>query len=95
MERWARALAADHEEIERVGYFGSYARGDAGVGSDLDVVMVLKAAAAPWERRAAEWDTTSLPVPVDLIVYTRVEWEGLDRNTRFGRMLQAEVRWVV
>lgn len=93
--RWGRALAAEHEEILRIGYFGSYARGDAGVGSDLDVVMVVVDSDEPWERRASRWDTTSLPVPVDLIVYTRQEWVDLDRDSRFGRMLTDETRWVV
>ncbi len=77
-----------------VGLFGSYARGDAGVGSDLDVVLVVSDSEVPWESRASSWDTTSLPVPVDLLVYTRREWSALDRDTRFGRMLAEETRWV-
>src|SRR5256885_999234 len=37
---WAEE-AARIPELVRVGYFGSYARGDWGVGSDLDVVLVV------------------------------------------------------
>ena len=94
LEGWARTLAEEHAEILRVGYFGSYARGDAGVGSDIDIVMVVAATSQPWERRAASWDTTSLPVPADLLVYTEAEWEAIDRTSRFGRVLSEETRWL-
>jgi hypothetical protein len=45
------------------------------VGSDLDVVILVSATDTPWERRAAEWDLTDLPVPADVLVYTVEEWE--------------------
>ena len=38
---WAQAEAKRHPELQRLGYFGSYARGDWGVGSDLDLVAVV------------------------------------------------------
>ena len=37
---WAAQVAADHPGLERVGLFGSYGRGDAGVGSDLDLLLI-------------------------------------------------------
>ena len=86
---------ATHPEVLRLGYIGSYARGDWGVGSDLDMIMVVKGTDAPWELRAAAWDTTSLPVPVDLIVYTAAEWEALDSGTRFGSVLRDEIEWLL
>lgn len=36
VRRWAKKYGENKPEVERIGYFGSYARGDAGVGSDLD-----------------------------------------------------------
>lgn len=36
--RWAQKVAREHPEMVRIGYFGSYARGNWGVGSDLDFV---------------------------------------------------------
>jgi len=80
--------------VVRVGYFGSYARGEAGVGSDIDLVVVVEDAAEPWPRRVARWNTTSLPVPAELVVYTRAEWEALDAESRFARTLREETRWV-
>lgn len=80
--------------MNRIGFFGSYARGDWGVGSDLDLVIVVESSKECFERRAAQWDTTSLPVPVDLQVYTEEEWRNLDRKRRFTKVLEEETVWV-
>lgn len=94
VREWARSLADRHPDILRVGYFGSYARGDWGVGSDVDIVIVVEQSDVPFARRAAQWDTTSLPVPADVLVYTEEEWERLDPAAAFGRVMREEVRWV-
>jgi hypothetical protein len=79
---WADREAPRHPGLLRLGYFGSYARGDAGVGSDLD-------------RRALGWDLSDLPVPAELLVYTRQEWERHQQEGgRFARTLQQEARWL-
>lgn len=57
----------------QIGYFGSYARGDWGVSSDPDLVIILESSEQPFERRSAEWDTTELPAPADVLVYTKGE----------------------
>ena len=93
---WAAALKATRSDVLRVGYFGSYARGDWGVGSDLDLVVVLTACGEPPLRRGLGFDTISgFPVPVDLLVYTQDEWRRLEAaQAPFVRRLNAEVRWV-
>src|SRR5207237_604666 len=85
---WAEAEAAARPEVERIGYFGSYARGNWGVGSDLDVVVVVDSSDEPFMRRALAWRPESLPVLVDLLVYTTAELP------RIG-MLRENVVWVV
>jgi len=91
---WAEEAARIRPELVRVGYFGSYARGDWGVGSDLDVVLIVAGADLPFARRPVAWDLTRLPVPVDSLVYTQDEWRGLDPASRFTRVLAREVVWV-
>jgi len=92
---WAQAEAKRHPELQRLGYFGSYARGDWGVGSDLDLVAVVDRSSEPFERRSLTWDATNLPVPAELVVYTGDEWENLKRKGgRFIRMLERDVVWV-
>lgn len=94
LRQCAEETAQRRPALVRVGYFGSYARGDWGVGSDLDVVLVVARDGLPFARRAAAWDLTSLPVPADVLVYTEKEWRGLDPGGRFARMLAREVVWV-
>lgn len=77
LRRWADQTSRTHPEITRVGYLGSYARGNWGVGSDLDVVVVVRSSDKPFIERSAAFDTNSLPVPVDLLVYTEDEFEHL------------------
>ena len=85
--RWAEDLRRAEASVVAVGYFGSYARGDWGVGSDLDVVIVVDDSPEPFERRAARWDATGLPVPADVLVYTSAEWRRMSGRLR-------EVVWV-
>jgi predicted nucleotidyltransferase len=37
--RWAAQQISDHPDLVAVGVFGSYGRGTAGVGSDLDLLL--------------------------------------------------------
>ena len=92
---WAVSEARKHSKLLRLGYFGSYARGDAGVGSDLDLIAIVERSAEPFERRSLTWDLNALPVPADLLVYTRREWQRLHRQSqKFARMLKTQVVWV-
>lgn len=74
---WAHHVASTGVDVCAIGFFGSYARGDWGVGSDLDMVVVVKDACDSAEQRSLAFDVTSLPVPVDLLVYTESEWDRL------------------
>jgi predicted nucleotidyltransferase len=45
-----RQVAA-YPDLEAVGVFGSYGRGDAGVGSDMNLLLILHSCDLPvWER---------------------------------------------
>ena len=94
VRRWAENVVEQRQDVVRVGYFGSYARGDWGVGSDLDLIIVVERSDQPFERRAATWDTLELPVPADVLIYTNAEWQSLDRQGRFYQTVMREARWV-
>ena len=91
---WANTAAQSREEVRRIGYFGSYARGDWGVGSDLDVIIIVESSQRPFERRAAAWDLSEFPVPVDVLVYTEKEWQSLVQQGRFASSVLNEVVWI-
>lgn len=91
---WAKRIAARRGEVVRVGYFGSYSRGDWGVGSDVDVLVLVRASQTPFERRGVLWDALDLPVHADVLVYTLSEWASLDAKGRWRKTLEDEVVWV-
>jgi len=95
VREWAAEVARSHPEVRAIGYIGSYARGDWGVGSDLDLVILVADSSLPFHRRGAEFDTGPLPVPADVFVYTLEEWQSLQREgRRFYRTAVDEAVWV-
>lgn len=93
VREWAGEVGRSRPEAVRIGYFGSYARGDWGVGSDVDLVVLLDRCDEPLIQRAARWDTNRLPVPADVLVYTLEELQRA-QDSGFGRKLTSEVVWV-
>ena len=91
---WAAEVARADERILRVGYFGSYARGNWVVGSDVDIVLVLGETSEPFERRALAYDAGALPVPADVLVYTVGEWERMASEGGLPRTVARDVVWV-
>lgn len=88
-------LAQRHPALERFGSFGSYARGDRGVGSDADLLAIVSHADLPFAQRPLEFDVGGLAVPADLLVYTQLEWQtALRAGSPFVRRFQAETIWV-
>ena len=94
LKKWAEKLVKSRPDVLRIGYFGSYARGDWGVGSDLDLIIIVKRSLNPFEMRAGEFDTLELPVPADALVYTRDEWQSLSKTRKFFQTLEQEAAWV-
>lgn len=91
---WALRQAARCPGLRAVGLIGSYARGDWGVGSDADVIVLVEECADPFERRSRGWDCRSLPVAADVLVYTVDEFAALDRRSGFGCAVERDVVWV-
>lgn len=92
---WVKNIKNYHPEIIRVGYFGSYARGDWGVGSDLDLIVIIIGSFQLQKKETLNWDLNKLSVPVDLFVYTKEEWEVLKENKgRFYQTLMREAIWL-
>jgi len=87
LNKWVKTLKKN-SSILKIGYFGSYAEGNFGVGSDLDIVIIIKETKTPFIYRAKDFDTTSFCVDVDLLVYTPEEWQKLKAS------FKNKVKWI-
>ena len=77
---WAVRMAAEHRGLELVGVFGSYGRGEAGVGSDLDLLLI--------------WPLAELPLSCDALVLTPAEHADLLANgSAMAAALARDNRW--
>lgn len=95
ISKWIEQLAQTNPALVAAGYFGSYARNDAGVGSDLDVVIILKDSDLPFECRYNTWDFNAIPVPVEAQIYILEEWNNLHKQQpRYYRTLVEETCWL-
>lgn len=96
VRRWAENVVQYQAGVLGIGYFGSYARGDWGVGSDLDLLIIVKHSELPFERRNTGWKVDQLPVPADVLIYTKSEWQALgERQGRFYSTAMREAVWVL
>ena len=92
---WAAAQQAQTPSLQRVGLFGSYGRGTAGVGSDLDLLLVDASAEGPQHQRLLRWPLEQLPLSCDALVLTPMELEELlASGSRMALELQRDLRWL-
>jgi hypothetical protein len=93
--RWQKKKMATSPEIIQLGYFGSFAKDNWGVGSDLDLIVIIKDSSVPFERRPLAWDVDTLPVPTDILIYTMKEWQDmLQEGGKFVDMIEKEAVWL-
>lgn len=79
----AARLRAEHPEVVRVLWFGSWVTGRPTPGSDVDLCLILSASDKPLRDRAADFLPVGFPVGIDLFAYTQAELERL-RETSPG-----------
>lgn len=95
VRRWAATLGDQRPGLRRVGVFGSYGRGDAGVGSDLDLLLVDARACGLQRERLAELPLEELPLSCDALVLTPAEHDQLlAGDSRMARELDRDTRWL-
>lgn len=93
LKHWVEKIVKSQAGIVQIGYFGSFAKGNWGVGSDLDLVIIVDRTDKSFEMRSGLFDTLELPVPVDILVYTFEEW-NLNHTNKFFQTLDNEAVWV-
>jgi predicted nucleotidyltransferase len=82
VRREAERLAAEAAAlgVERVVLFGSLARGEPGLASDLDLLVVWDTSLDFLERTVALYRRLGPRVAVDLLVYTPKEMEKMSQQ---------------
>ena len=70
---YARSLRLAHPEIASIRWFGSRVRGDATVGSDVDLCIIVRESSRPRRERVEDYLPRSFPVGLDLYVPTIAE----------------------
>ncbi|MBX6422283.1 nucleotidyltransferase domain-containing protein [Thermosulfurimonas sp. F29] len=58
------------------------------MGSDLDVVVLVRETGRPFPERRRDFPAEDLPVPVDLVVYSLEEWRRMKGRLRW------KIRWL-
>lgn len=94
VRNWAENNIRKRRDIVQIGYFGSYANCNWGVGSDIDILIILENSDKPFIYRGSEWDTGSLPVPADVLVYTKEEWTHLCLRSEFYKRVLKKIIWI-
>jgi UTP:GlnB (protein PII) uridylyltransferase len=95
VREWAARVAVDHPGLVRVGVFGSYGRGDAGVGSDLDLLLIDADAIGPQHQRLLAWPLAELPLSCDALVLTPDEHLALlASGSAMADALARDSRWL-
>ena len=94
-QAWAEDLQRLHPNLRRVGLFGSYSRGNASVGSDLDLLLIDDLAEGAQHERLRHWPLERLPLSCDALVLTSAEFVQLiGTESRMAQELQADLRWL-
>lgn len=95
LNEWSKRLNKERDDLTKIGYFGSYAKENWGVGSDLDLIIILEKSEKPFERRGIDFDTSPIPVPTELLVYTRKEWRNMQvEKNEFYCSVFEEIIWI-
>jgi predicted nucleotidyltransferase len=69
-------IARAHPEVLKIILFGSFARGDYGVRSDLDLLVVLTHSDRPAQERLTDFLSHAQTYPTDMLLLTQAELES-------------------
>ena len=74
---YARSIRDEHPEVRSIRWFGSWVRGDAGVGSDVDLCIIVDRSDKPRRDRVMDFLPLVFPVGIDLFIFTPSEFDAL------------------
>lgn len=96
VQAWAQQQQQRVPSLQRLGVFGSYGRGTAAFGSDLDLILVDAEASGGQVERLQQWPLDELPLSCDALVLTPAELEQrLNDGSRMAMELKSDLRWLL
>ena len=80
--KWARMVGGNNKNIQQILCFGSICTGFWGVGSDLDVLIILNESDFPYSYRSSIYSEylSIISIPVDILVYTTEEMDEMSKK---------------
>jgi predicted nucleotidyltransferase len=95
LRNWSRRVYRRDPRITRIGLFGSYATGNYGPGSDLDILIIVDSSEETrWFLRSAAIDVRGLSIGADIFVYTVEETARLEKNSLWFQSIMREIVWL-
>ena len=89
VQAWAQQQQRRVPSLQRLGVFGSYGRGTASFGSDLDLILVDAGASGGQVERLQQWPLAELPLRCDALVLMPAE---LDQRVTDGSRMAMELK---
>ena len=81
LKDYAKSIKCKHPEVERVGFFGSYANDTYGPASDVDLLIILQQSSKRFLDRIPDFLPGNLSVCCDVFPYTREEVERMNQES--------------
>jgi len=95
LKDYAKSLKRTRPEVERVGYFGSYANDTYGPASDVDLLIILRQSDKRFLDRIPDFLPDNLSICCDVFPYTSKEIERMKQDGNpWIRHVLSEVVWL-
>ena len=95
LKDYTKILKRTHPEVERVGFFGSYANDTYGPASDVDLLIILQQSDKRFLDRIPDFLPDNLSICCDVFPYTKEEIDRMknERNLWIRHVLK-ETLWL-
>jgi len=95
LKDYAKSIKRMHPEVERVGYFGSYATDTYGPASDVDLLIILRRSDRRFLDRIPDFIPDNLSICCDVFPYTSEEIKKMQgQNNPWIRHVLGEAVWL-
>ena len=96
VQLWAQQQNQRVPSLLLLGVFGSYGRGSATFGSDLDLILVDAEASGGQVERLQQWPLAELPPSCDALMLTPAELEQrLNDGSRMAMEVKRDLHWLI